>query len=56
MRYFDALNPVGSAYGLFVPREQPSNEFFVVLKVGDYDGRTLLIRRNGRICPAASTS
>ena len=41
------IEPVGSSYGIFVPEEQPGRDFFVAVKLGDYDGDTIVIDRQG---------
>jgi len=46
--YYDDINPVGFSFGAFVPRNQPEN-YFAVVKEGDYDGRLLLIDHNGGV-------
>ncbi|MFC1584488.1 hypothetical protein ACFL5V_02955 [Fibrobacterota bacterium] len=43
------IAPVEGEYGLFVPQQQPSKEFFLVVKVGDYDGLLKLIDRQGNV-------
>jgi hypothetical protein len=44
---FGLVEPVGDPYGLFVPREQPVEGHLVVLKMGDYDGRLIVIAGDG---------
>ncbi|HEU5407281.1 MAG TPA: hypothetical protein VFU48_05905, partial [Nitrospira sp.] len=34
--YYDDIHPVGSAFGLFVPKHQPSQDYFVVVGLGGY--------------------
>ncbi len=46
-RKYRNIEPLGGAYGLFVPFEQPSKKYFMVIKHGDYDGRNLLIDKKG---------
>lgn len=46
---YNKIEPLGGAYGLFVPTEQPSDKYFIINKIGDYDGRTLLIEKNGNL-------
>jgi hypothetical protein len=47
--FFDDIDPVGSDYGIFVPEHQPFEEYFVALKEGDYDGRLLLVGKDGSL-------
>jgi hypothetical protein len=48
-RLFPNFEPNGDTYGLFVPKMQPSSDYFLIVKRGDYDGRTLLIDKNGQL-------
>ncbi len=43
------MDPAGSSYGLFVPPSQPSPNFLLALKLGDYDGRLLLVDQQGNL-------
>ncbi len=45
--YFDDIEPVGGGYGIFVPERQPFPNNFIAVKEGDYDGRLLLISKDG---------
>jgi len=47
--YFDDIDAVGGYYGLFLPKDQPLKDYFVVLKEGDYDGRLLLVGVDGSL-------
>jgi len=47
--YYDDMEPVGFSYGIFVPREQPLSDYFVAVKEGDYDGRLLLVDKDGHV-------
>jgi len=47
--YFDDIEPVGGYFGIFVPRHQPFEDYFVALKEGDYDGRLLLVGMDGSL-------
>ena len=47
-KYLD-IEALGGAYGLLVPSVQPSDKYFLILKQGDYDGRSLLIDKNGNL-------
>ena len=46
--YYADIEPVGFSYGLFVPAQPPAPHFRAVVKLGDYDGRLLLIRQDGK--------
>lgn len=46
---FIKIEGLGKSYGLYVPAKQPDNQYFIINKYGNYDGRTLLIDRNGRL-------
>ncbi len=46
--YYDEIDPAGFSYGIFVPNEQPLPEYFVAVKEGDYDGRLLLVAKDGQ--------
>jgi hypothetical protein len=46
---YNDLEPVGYSYGVFVPQKQPSPDYFVVVKEGDYNGRLLLVDGSGRV-------
>jgi len=45
--YYKDFEPVGSSFGLFLPKQQPSPDYFVAVKEGDYDGRLLLVDKEG---------
>lgn len=47
--YYDDMMPVGFSFGIFVPPNQNENEYFKILKIGDYDGRLFLISKDGII-------
>lgn len=47
--YYDDFEPVGYKYGVFVPARQPSPDYFVFVKEGDYDGRLLMLDSTGKI-------
>lgn len=47
--FFDDIDPVGSSFGIFVPEHQPLEEYFVALKEGDYDGRLLIVGKDGNL-------
>jgi len=34
---------------IYVPKNQPSKEYFIAVKCGDYDGRLLMIGKNGKV-------
>jgi len=42
------IEPVGFSFGAFVPRHQLDN-YFAVVKEGDYDGRLLLVDHGGKV-------
>jgi hypothetical protein len=46
---FSDIDPVGGRFGLFVPRKQPRNDLFMMVKAGDYDGRIVIIDKTGNI-------
>jgi hypothetical protein len=48
-RYYDDVGPVGFSFGLFVPKVQPPSPYLAVIKNGDYDGRLLLVRNDGKV-------
>ncbi len=48
-RYYADTEPVGFSYGIFIPRQQPWADFFVAVKEGDYDGRLLLVDKDGKL-------
>jgi hypothetical protein len=45
--YYEDIEPVGFSFGAFVPKLQPGSEFVAIVKEGDYDGRLLLVNREG---------
>jgi hypothetical protein len=47
--YYRDFEPVGDKYGVFSPIEQPSADYFVLVKEGDYDGRLLLVNKSGEV-------
>jgi hypothetical protein len=47
--YYDDIEPVGFSFGAFVPRQQTAPDYFMVVKEGDYDGRLLLIDKDGGV-------
>jgi len=46
---FGDIEPVGHSYGVFVPAKQPSANYFVLVKEGDYDGHVLLVNGDGTV-------
>jgi hypothetical protein len=46
---YNNIEGLGRSFGLYVPDKQPDNKYFIINKHGDYDGRTLLIDRNGNL-------
>jgi hypothetical protein len=47
--YYGDIEPVGFSFGAFVPRHQLLPDYFLVVKEGDYDGRLLVINRDGGV-------
>lgn len=47
--YYDDIEAVGFSYGIFIPKRQPLPAYFVAVKEGDYDGRLLLIGKDGSL-------
>ncbi|HEY1204089.1 MAG: hypothetical protein ABSH46_21285 [Bryobacteraceae bacterium] len=47
--YYDDIEALGGWYGIFVPKKQPLPDYFVAVKQGDYDGRLLLVARDGSL-------
>jgi hypothetical protein len=47
--YFKDVDAVGGYYGIFLPNHQPFDDFFVALKFGDYDGRLLIVGKDGSL-------
>ncbi|HST11300.1 MAG TPA: hypothetical protein VLL05_13065 [Terriglobales bacterium] len=45
--YYADIEPVGFSFGIFLPKRQPTEDYFVAVKEGDYDGRLLLVRKDG---------
>jgi hypothetical protein len=46
--YYGDIEPVGFSFGAFFPKQQPDN-YVAIVKVGDYDGRLLLVSRAGEV-------
>jgi hypothetical protein len=47
--YYDDISPVGDRYGIFLPKKQPYKEFFIIIKLGDYDGRLIVVDIKGNV-------
>src|SRR5437879_13728514 len=47
--YYDDIDASGFSYGIFVPKRQPLPDYFVAVKEGDYDGRLLLVAKDGTL-------
>jgi hypothetical protein len=47
--YYSDFEPVGYKYGVFVPAKQPSADYFVLVKEGDYAGHLLLVDGSGEV-------
>jgi hypothetical protein len=45
--YYADIMPVGNSFGIFVPKLQASDDYFAAVKAGDYDGRLLLVGKDG---------
>lgn len=43
------ISPNGFSYGLFVPAKPILENYFMVIKEGDYDGTMYLIQKNGKV-------
>jgi len=48
-RFFKSIDAVGSCYGIFIPLSQPRNDYFILSKLGDYDGRIFIIDTKGNV-------
>jgi hypothetical protein len=46
---YDDILPYGFSYGLFVPSKPVIENYFMVIKEGDYDGTMYLIHKNGKV-------
>lgn len=46
---FKHMQDMGYVAGLFIPKPQPLNDYFMIVKHGDYDGHLLLIDKAGKI-------
>jgi hypothetical protein len=47
--YFRDIDAVGGSFGIFLPQNQPFKNFFIALKEGDYDGRLLMVDKEGNL-------
>ena len=45
--FFNDIGPDYGCAGLFFPKKQPREDLFIMSKYGDFDGRLLIIDRNG---------
>jgi len=45
--YYNDIRPVGDSFGIFVPKQQAAADYFAAVKGGDYDGRLLLVGKDG---------
>ena len=43
------IDAVGWWYGVFLPKRQESKDHFILFKYGDYDSRTIIVSKNGKI-------
>lgn len=48
-RFFKSIDAVGSCYGLFIPIIQPRQDYFILSKLGDYDGTIFIIDSKGNV-------
>lgn len=46
--FYKNIDPVGSAYGIYLCKDLICN-YYIALKYGDYDGKTILINNDGKI-------
>jgi hypothetical protein len=47
--YFEDIDAAGFSYGIFVPKRQPLPDYFIAVKEGDYNGRLLLVAKDGNV-------
>ena len=47
--YFDDIESMGWFYGIFIPHNQPLDDYFLATKHGDYDSRLLMIGADGSL-------
>lgn len=47
--YYNNCEALGGCSGIFIAKEQPSENYFVLSKFGDYNGQLLLIDTSGKI-------
>ncbi len=47
--YYPNMEPVGSCYGILIPKKQPLNNYFLVSKHSDYDIDIILINEQGKV-------
>ena len=50
--HFDSLEAVGGGAGLFVAPNQEGKHFYIIHSAGGYDGRIVVIFRNGKVINA----
>ncbi len=43
------MDAVGGCSGIYIPKKQPRQDYFLVAKYGDYNGNTILIYKDGTI-------
>jgi hypothetical protein len=48
-RYFRDIDAVGDCHGIFIPLSQPRDDYFILSKLGDYDGRIFIIDIKGNV-------
>lgn len=47
--FYDACESVGGCSGIYVSEAQPLNNYFLLSKYGDYDGRIIIIDKAGKL-------
>jgi len=47
--YYPDIDPSGFSFGIFVPKLKQPDNYFVAVKEGDYDGRLLLVGKDGTV-------
>ncbi len=47
--YFKDIEAMGGSYGIFVPKKQPSPDYFLIEKIGDYESSLYLIGKDGKV-------
>jgi len=47
--YYDNMDPVGSCAGIYLPKNQPLENFFIFSKFGDYEGEIFILSSSGKL-------